>query len=253
MQRAKNEKLKKQIVDKMILFLNNKYNRMFKDKKITNEMLRKDIDKLIGNQNFKNFDYQTNIKKVEKSILSKASKIGKIKYQPVQMNKINDLLNFDKDKYLSEEIDKNNNNKNIINNNIINRTEKNIKNNLDKNNEVKVNKEPIINKENNNIKVRPQSAVVSINNNQNKSNNFVLEKNINDFSINNNNNFSINNNNNFTICDNQNKNEKIMEYNNLSEKMRKLKLKEQDEWAIKAKLDHDNYIKEENEKKKINI
>ena len=119
MQRAKNEKLKKQIVDKMILFLNNKYNRMFKDKKITNEMLRKDIDKLIGNQNFKNFDYQTNIKKVEKSILSKASKIGKIKYQPVQMNKINDLLNFDKDKYLSEEIDKNNNNKNIINNNII--------------------------------------------------------------------------------------------------------------------------------------
>ena len=251
MQRAKNEKLKKQIVDKMILFLNNKYNRMFKDKKITNEMLRKDIDKLIGNQNFKNFDYQTNIKKVEKSILSKASKIGKIKYQPVQMNKINDLLNFDKDKYLAEEIDKNNNNKNIIDNNIINRTEKNIKNNLDKNNEVQVNKEPIINKENNNIKVRPQSAVVSINNNQNKSNNFVLEKNINDFSINNNNNFSINNNNNFTICDNQNKNEKIMEYNNLSEKMRKLKLKEQDEWAIKAKLDHDNYIKEENEKKKL--
>ena len=250
MQRAKNEKLKKQIVDKMILFLNNKYNRMFKDKKITNEMLRKDIDKLIGNQNFKNFDYQTNIKKVEKSILSKASKIGKIKYQPVQMNKINDLLNFDKDKYLAEEIDKNNNNKNIIDNNIINRTEKNIKNNLDKNNEVKVNKEPIINKENNNIKVRPQSAVVSINNNQNKSNNFVLEKNINDFSINNNNNFSINNNN-FSICDNQNKNEETMEYNNLSEKMRKLKLKEQDEWAIKAKLDHDNYIKEENEKKKL--
>ena len=38
----------------------------------------------------------------------------------------------------------------------------------------------------------------------------------------------------------------IMEFNNLSEKMRKLKLKEQDEWAIKAKLDHDNYIKEEN-------
>ena len=250
MQRAKNEKLKKQIVDKMILFLNNKYNRMFKDKKITNEMLRKDIDKLIGNQNFKNFDYQTNIKKVEKSILSKASKIGKIKYQPVQMNKINDLLNFDKDKYLAEEIDKNNNNKNIIDNNIINRTEKNIKNNLDKNNEVQVNKEPIINKENNNIKVRPQSAVVSISNNQNKSNNFVLEKNINDFSINNNNNFSINNNN-FSICDNQNKNEETMEYNNLSEKMRKLKLKEQDEWAIKAKLDHDNYIKEENEKKKL--
>ena len=241
MQRAKNEKLKKQIVDKMILFLNNKYNRMFKDKKITNEMLRKDIDKLIGNQNFKNFDYQTNIKKVEKSILSKASKIGKIKYQPVQMNKINDLLNIDKDKYLAEEIDKNNNNKNIINNNIINRTEKNIKNNLDKNNEIKVNKETLINKENNNIKVRPQSAVVSINNNQNKSNNFVLEKNINDFSI--------NNNNNFTICDNQNKNEKIMEFNNLSEKMRKLKLKEQDEWAIKAKLDQSNKRKKRKRRK----
>ena len=103
MQRAKNEKLKKQYIDKMLLFLNNKYSRMFKDKKITNDRLRKDVEKIIGNQNFKNFDYQSNLKKVEKSILSKASKIGQIKYEPVQMSKINDLLNFDKDKYLLEE------------------------------------------------------------------------------------------------------------------------------------------------------
>ena len=27
-------------------------------------------------------------------------------------------------------------------------------------------------------------------------------------------------------------------------------MKEQDEWAIKAKLDHDNYLKEQNEMKK---
>ena len=45
MQRAKNEKLKKQYVDKMLLFLNNKYSRMFKDKKITNEKLRKILKK----------------------------------------------------------------------------------------------------------------------------------------------------------------------------------------------------------------
>ena len=110
MQRAKNEKLKKQYVDKMLLFLNNKYSRMFKDKNIKNEKLRKDIEKIIGNQNFKNFDYQSNLKTVEKTILAKASKIGQIKYQPVQMSKINDLLNFDKDKYLSDEIEKNNEN-----------------------------------------------------------------------------------------------------------------------------------------------
>ena len=74
MQRAKNEKLKKQYVDKMLLFLNNKYSRIFKDKKLTNEKLRKEVDKLLGNQNFKTFDYQSNLKKVEKSILSKVSK-----------------------------------------------------------------------------------------------------------------------------------------------------------------------------------
>ena len=99
----------KQIVDKMILFLNNKYNRMFKDKKITNEMLRKDIDKLIGNQNFKNFDYQTNIKKVEKSILSKASKIGKIKYQPVLKNNKDNIYNIKINKNVNRSIEKNRN------------------------------------------------------------------------------------------------------------------------------------------------
>ena len=248
MQRAKNEKLKKQYVDKMLLFLNNKYSRIFKDKKLTNEKLRKEVDKLLGNQNFKTFDYQSNLKKVEKSILSKVSKIGQIKYEPVQMSKINDLLNFDKDKYISEEVEKNNDNinksqkannnlnkknsqekkitkkeeipnKTPINNIIEKKDEQNINNNLNDN-------------KNNNIQIRPQSAVL-INNNRN----------MNDFSINN-----IVNNNNFCIENNNINN--INEMNNLTEKMRKLKMKEQDEWAIKAKLDHDNYIKEQNEMKK---
>ena len=152
MQRAKNEKLKKQYVDKMLLFLNNKYSRMFKDKKITNEKLRKDIEKMLGNQNFKNFDYQSNLKTVEKSILAKASKIGQIKYQPVQMSKINDLLNFDKDKYLSDEPEKQKENIQKVNNTNINKTiknkskEKNIKTVLDKdqikNNQKEITKEP---------------------------------------------------------------------------------------------------------------
>ena len=73
MQRAKNEKLKKQHVDKMILFLNNKYSRVFKDKGFNNEKLRNEVNKLLGNQNFKTFDYQANLKKVEKSILTKVS------------------------------------------------------------------------------------------------------------------------------------------------------------------------------------
>ena len=156
MQRAKNEKLKKQYVDKMLLFLNNKYSRMFKDKNIKNEKLRKDIEKIIGNQNFKNFDYQSNLKTVEKTILAKASKIGQIKYQPVQMSKINDLLNFDKDKYLSDEIEKNNETtKNPSNIKTKNKSkEKNIKTNLEKNQiknkEKEIKQEPIINVENNN-------------------------------------------------------------------------------------------------------
>ncbi len=246
MQRAKNEKLKKQYVDKMLLFLNNKYSRMFKDKKITNEKLRKDIEKMLGNQNFKNFDYQSNLKTVEKSILAKASKIGQIKYQPVQMSKINDLLNFDKDKYLTDEPEKQKENIQKVNNTNDNtkKTVKNkskekiIKTNLDKD-KIK-NKEKEINQEqkkieNNpeekkNSQIRPQSAVVNY-------------QKVNEFNLNNN----IVSNNNFSIY-NENNNMNAM--SNLSEKMRKLKLKEQDEWAIKAKLDHDNYIKEQNDKKK---
>ena len=110
-------------------------------------------------------------------------------------------------------------NKTPINNIIEKKDEQNINNNLNDN-------------KNNNIQIRPQSAVL-INNNRN----------MNDININN-----IVNNNNFCIENNNISN--INEMNNLTEKMRKLKMKEQDEWAIKAKLDHDNYIKEQNEMKK---
>ena len=247
MQRAKNEKLKKQYVDKMLLFLNNKYSRIFKDKKLTNEKLRKEVEKLLGNQNYKTFDYQSNLKKVEKSILSKVSKIGQIKYEPVQMSKINDLLNFDKDKYISEEAEKtnDNNSKSQNTNNNLNKTNKSKEKKTIKKEEA-IKSTPTVNEkteekneiqENNNItdnnninsQIRPQSAVLMNN------------KGINDFRINNN----IISNNNFCIY-----NQNINGMNNLSEKMRKLKLKEQDEWAIKAKLDHDNYIKEQNEMKR---
>ena len=248
MQRAKNEKLKKQYVDKMLLFLNNKYSRIFKDKKLTNEKLRKEVEKLLGNQNYKTFDYQSNLKKVEKSILSKVSKIGQIKYEPVQMSKINDLLNFDKDKYISEEAEKtnDNNSKSQNTNNNLNKTNKSkekktikkeeaikspptVNEKIESKNEIQENNNMTDNNNNTNSQIRPQSAVLMNN------------KGINDFRINNN----IISNNNFCIY-----NQNINEMNNLSEKMRKLKLKEQDEWAIKAKLDHDNYIKEQNEMKR---
>ena len=248
MQRAKNEKLKKQYVGKMLLFLNNKYSRIFKDKKLTNEKLRKEVEKLLGNQNYKTFDYQSNLKKVEKSILSKVSKIGQIKYEPVQMSKINDLLNFDKDKYISEEAEKtnDNNSKSQNTNNNLNKTNKSkekktikkeeaikspptVNEKIESKNEIQENNNITDNNNNTNSQIRPQSAVLMNN------------KGINDFRINNN----IISNNNFCIY-----NQNINEMNNLSEKMRKLKLKEQDEWAIKAKLDHDNYIKEQNEMKR---
>ena len=102
MKRAKNEKLKQTYCDKMLKYLNDKYSRVFKDKHFTNDKLKAEINKLLGNQDFKKFDYETNLKKIEKTILNKVSKIGKVKYEPIQMSKINDLINIDKSLYTVE-------------------------------------------------------------------------------------------------------------------------------------------------------
>ena len=88
----KNEKMKKAIVEKISLFLNNKYRRVFQDKGFTIDMLKSEISKLVPNKNLRAFNFAENIKPIEKTILKKLTNFGQIKYEPIQMEKINDLL-----------------------------------------------------------------------------------------------------------------------------------------------------------------
>ena len=92
MQMTKNERLKQANVDKISVFLSKKYNKVFKDKGFTNEILKQEISKLLIGKDMKTFNFNENIKKIEKSILKKVTNYGEIKYEPVQMAKINNLL-----------------------------------------------------------------------------------------------------------------------------------------------------------------
>ena len=90
----KNERLKQGIIDKIALFLNNKYNKVFKDKNFSMSELKYEISKLLNGKNMKQFKFNESIKKIEKSILKTVSNNRMIKYKPVEMNKINTLLSF---------------------------------------------------------------------------------------------------------------------------------------------------------------
>ena len=91
---SKNERLKQINIDKIALFLNNKYNKVFKDKNFTMNSLKYEISKLLIGKNMKLFKFDESIKKIEKSILKTLSNYGEIKYEPVQMDKINNLLTY---------------------------------------------------------------------------------------------------------------------------------------------------------------
>ena len=91
---SKNERLKQINIDKIALFLNNKYNKIFKDKNFTMNSLKYEISRLLIGKNMKLFKFDESIKKIEKSILKKLSSYGEIKYEPVQMDKINNLLTY---------------------------------------------------------------------------------------------------------------------------------------------------------------
>ena len=91
---SKNERLKQINIDKIALFLNNKYNKVFKDKNFTINTLKYEISKLLIGKNMKSFKFDESIKKIEKSILKTVSNYGEIKYEPVQMDKINTLLSY---------------------------------------------------------------------------------------------------------------------------------------------------------------
>ena len=91
---SKNERLKQVNIDKIALFLSNKYNKVFKDKNFTMETLKYEVSKLLIGKNMKTFKFSESIKKIEKSILKTVSNYGEIKYEPVQMDKINNLLSY---------------------------------------------------------------------------------------------------------------------------------------------------------------
>ena len=91
---TKNEKLKQANIDKISLFLNKKYKKVFKDKQFTMEILKQEVSRLLLGKDMKTFNFNESIKKIEKEILKKVSNFGEIKYEPVQMAKINDLLYY---------------------------------------------------------------------------------------------------------------------------------------------------------------
>ena len=91
---SKNELMKQINIDKIALFLSNKYNKIFKDKNFTMNILKNEISRLLIGKNMKLFNFNESIKKIEKSILKRVSNYGEIKYEPIQMDKINNLLSY---------------------------------------------------------------------------------------------------------------------------------------------------------------
>ena len=95
---TKNEKLKQVNIDKISLFLNKKYNKVFKDKEFTMDILKMEVSKLLLGKDMKSFNFNDSIKKIEKAILKKVSNYGEIKCEPIQMSKINNLLSYNQPK-----------------------------------------------------------------------------------------------------------------------------------------------------------
>ena len=93
---AKNERLKQQNIDKIAIFLSKKYNKVFKDKEFTMDILKFEIKKLLNGKDMRTFNFNDNIRKIEKSILKKVTNYGQIKCEPIQMAKINNLLSYNK-------------------------------------------------------------------------------------------------------------------------------------------------------------
>ena len=188
---TKNEKLKQANIDKIALFLSQKYNKVFKDKNFTIDILKQEISKLLVGKNMKTFKFNDNIKSIEKSILKKLTNYGETKYEPIQMEKINNLLSY-KDTLLSSQ---NTNGQNEL--------------------------IPV----QNNKKIKaPKSAGERI-------------KNVNANTITQNKNIYIN------IANNNVKKNNEIPYP--TEKMEKLKERENNKWAIQTKKEHEQYIKEQ--------
>ena len=89
---TKSQKLKKTYVDKIVLFLSNKYKGFFKDKNYTQKQLVSDVSKALSEKEMKTFNLGTALTKYEKMILEKISKIESKKPIGLEMDHINQLL-----------------------------------------------------------------------------------------------------------------------------------------------------------------
>ena len=205
---TKNERLKQVNIDKISLFLSKKYNKVFKDKEFTMDILKYEVAKLLLGKDMKTFNFNDNIRKIEKAILKKVTNYGQIKYEPIQMNKINNLIsnNQPHPQYQIQ------NNKKIDNNPV----QKDIK--------IKAPKSAGSRMDIKNPQVRGQSAAAPQKNQK----------------ININNNINSNNNNN-----NNNYKKKNNEIPYPTVKMEKLKERERNKWAIQANKEHEEYLKEQ--------
>lgn len=89
---TKTQKLKKTYVDKIVSFLSKKYAGFFKDKNYTLEHLTKDVGKNLPDKDVKTFNMTTSLPKFEKMILEKISKMESKKNVTLKMGNINKLL-----------------------------------------------------------------------------------------------------------------------------------------------------------------
>lgn len=87
------QKKKQQVIEKIALFLKNKFSKLFADKGYTQKQLHSDLNNMITESDLKNFDYTTIIIRIEKSVLDILSKMENIEV-PVglDLNKINSLI-----------------------------------------------------------------------------------------------------------------------------------------------------------------
>jgi hypothetical protein len=91
---ANNQRKKQQIVEKISTFLKNKFSKIFKEKGYTPKHLLIDLNNLITDNDILNFDYNTVILRVEKSILEILSKLEtkEVNSALLDMKKINELI-----------------------------------------------------------------------------------------------------------------------------------------------------------------
>jgi hypothetical protein len=88
-----NSKKKQQIVEKIATFLKNKFSKLFNEKNYNLKQITFDLNSLITENDLKNFDYQTAILRIEKTILEKVSKMESKEVKGIlDMNKINELI-----------------------------------------------------------------------------------------------------------------------------------------------------------------